>query len=152
MILDNDEVLRHNDERFRHNGEEMPMKQNTRRPTDAELTILQVLWDRGPSTVRQVFKVISGAKKVGYTTVLKLMQIMTDKGLVERDENCRPQLYRPCLPREQTERQLVKDLVDRAFGGSARRLVMQALEAKKASPSELAQIEKLFNKLERGEK
>ena len=80
------------------------------------------------------------------------MQIMTDKGLVERDESCRPQIYRPCLPREQTERQLIKDLVDRAFGGSAKRLVMQALEVKKASPNELAQIEKLLNKLERGEK
>jgi predicted transcriptional regulator len=132
--------------------EPLPMKKNTRRPTDAELTILQILWDRGPSTVREVFKIIHSGKKVGYTTVLKLMQIMTDKGLVERDENRRPQIYRPCLPREQTERQLVRDLVDRVFGGSARRLVMQALEEKKASPSELAQIEKLFNKLERGKK
>jgi predicted transcriptional regulator len=128
------------------------MKQNTRRPTDAELTILQVLWDRGPSTVRDVYTILNSGKDVGYTTVLKLMQIMTDKGLVERDENCRPQLYRPCIPREQTERQLIKDLVDRAFGGSAKRLVMQALEGKKASPSELAQIEKLLNKLDRGEK
>ena len=128
------------------------MMQEVRRPTDAELTILQVLWDRGPSTVREVYKILKNSRNVGYTTVLKLMQIMTDKGLVERDENCRPQLYRPCFPREQTERQLIKDLVDRAFGGSARRLVMQALEVKKASPSELAQIEKLFNKLERGEK
>ena len=124
------------------------MKKNTRRPTDAELTILQVLWDKGPSTVREVYKIISSDKNVGYTTVLKLMQIMTDKGLVERDENCRPQLYRPRLPREQTERQLIKDLVDRAFGGSAKRLVLQALEVEKASPSELAQIEKLLNKLE----
>ena len=133
--------------------EEVPlMKKNTRRPTDAELTILQVLWDRGPSTVREVYKTLNSGKTVGYTTVLKFMQIMTDKGLVERDENCRPQLYRACLPREQTERQLIKDLVDRAFGGSARRLVMQALEVKKASPSELAQIEKLLKKLERGEK
>jgi predicted transcriptional regulator len=128
------------------------MKQNVRRPTDAELTILQVLWDRGPSTVREVFKTLNSSKDVGYTTVLKLMQIMTDKGLVERDEDCRPQLYRPCFPREQTERQLINDLVDRAFGGSAKRLVMQALEAKKASPSEMAQIEKLLSKLERGEK
>jgi predicted transcriptional regulator len=133
--------------------EEVPlMKKNTRRPTDAELTILQVLWDRGPSTVREVYKILAGDKSIGYTTVLKLMQIMTDKGLVERDENCRPQLYQPCLPREQTERQLIKDLADRAFGGSAKRLVMQALQAKKASPNELAQIEKLLNKLERGEK
>ena len=128
------------------------MKQNTRRPTDAELTILQVLWDRGPTTVREVYKILNSGKEVGYTTVLKLMQIMTEKGLVERDETCRPQLYRPCLPRDQTERQLIKDLVDRAFGGSAKRLVMQALEAKKASPSELAQIENILNKLERGEK
>jgi len=128
------------------------MKQSIKRPTDAELTILQVLWDRSPSTVREVYKVLNIGKNVGYTTVLKLMQIMTDKGLVERDESCRPQLYRACLPREQTERLLIKDLVDRAFGGSAKRLVMQALGAKKASPSELAQIEKLLNKLERGEK
>ncbi|HTY64203.1 MAG TPA: BlaI/MecI/CopY family transcriptional regulator [Acidobacteriota bacterium] len=128
------------------------MKQNIKRPTDAELTILQVLWDRGPSTVREVYKILNSDRNVGYTTVLKFMQIMTDKGLVERDESCRPQLYRPCLPREQTERQLIKDLVDRAFGGSAKRLVMQALEVKKASPGELAQIEKLLNKLERGEK
>ena len=128
------------------------MKQNIRRPTDAELTILHVLWDRGPSTVREVYKILHSGKDVGYTTVLKFMQIMTDKGLVERDENCRPQLYRPCFPREQTERQLIKDLVDRAFGGSAKRLVMQALEVKKASPNELAQIKKLLNKLERGGK
>jgi predicted transcriptional regulator len=128
------------------------MKQNVRRPTDAELTILQVLWDRGSTTVREVYKILNSRKEVGYTTVLKLMQIMTEKGLVERDEDCRPQLYRPCLPRDQTERQLIKDLVDRAFGGSAGRLVMQALDVKKASPRELAQIEKLLNKLERGEK
>ncbi len=128
------------------------MKQNARRPTDAELPILQVLWDKGPTTVREVYKILNSGKEVGYTTVLKLMQIMTEKGLVERDKDCRPQLYRACLPRDQTERQLIKDLVDRAFGGSARRLVMQALEEKKASPKELAQIEKLLNKLERGEK
>jgi predicted transcriptional regulator len=128
------------------------MKQNARRPTDAELTILHVLWDKGPASVREVYKILNSGKEVGYTTVLKLMQIMTEKGLVERDENCRPQIYRPCIPREQTERQLIKDLVDRAFGGSAKRLVMQALEVKKASPSELSQIEKLLNKLERGEK
>jgi predicted transcriptional regulator len=128
------------------------MKQYARRPTDSELTILHVLWEKGPTTVREVYKILNSGRNVGYTTVLKLMQIMTEKGLVERDENCRPQIYRPCLPREQTERQLIKDLVDRAFGGSAKRLVMQALEEKKASQSELAQIEKLLNKLERGEK
>ena len=134
-------------------GEKVPfMKKEIRRPTGAELRILQVLWDRGPSTVREVYRILNSGRNVGYTTVLKLMQIMTDKSLVERDENCRPQLYRPRLPREQTERELIKDLVDRVFGGSARRLVMRALGEKKASPSELAQIEKLLNKMERGEK
>jgi len=134
-------------------GEKVPfMKKEIRRPTVAELRILQVLWDRGPSTVREVYRILNSGRNVGYTTVLKLMQIMTDKSLVERDENCRPQLYRPRLPREQTERELIKDLVDRVFGGSARRLVMRALGEKKASPSELAQIEKLLNKMERGEK
>jgi BlaI family transcriptional regulator, penicillinase repressor len=132
--------------------EVISMKPTARRPTDAELTILQVLWDKGHATVREVYKTLSSDKYVGYTTVLKLMQIMTDKGLVERDETCRPQIYRPCLPREQTERQLIKDLLERAFGGSTKRLVMQALEVKKASPSEMAQIEKLLNKFERGEK
>lgn len=124
------------------------MKNKVRRPTDAELTILQVLWDQGPATVREVYKILKNSKDVGYTTVLKLMQIMTDKGLVERDETCRPQLYRPRIPREQTERQFVTDMVDRVFGGSAKRLVLQALETQKASPDELAQIEKLLNKLE----
>jgi predicted transcriptional regulator len=128
------------------------VKKDIKRPTDAELTILQVLWDRGPDTVREVYRTLNACKSIGYTTVLKLMQIMTDKGLLERDENCRPQIYRPCLSRGQTERQLIKDLVERAFGGSAKRLVMQALEGKKASPSELAKIEKILNKLERGEK
>ncbi len=128
------------------------MKKTTRRPTDAEFTILQVLWDRGPASVREVYRILSTGKPVGYTTVLKLMQIMTDKGLLERNENCRPQIYRPCFSRDHTERQLIKDLVERAFGGSAKRLVMQALGEKKASPGELAQIEKILNKLERGEK
>ena len=128
------------------------MRQSSKRPTDGELTILQVLWDRGPSTVREVYNALNQDKEVGYTTALKLMQIMTEKGLIERDENRRPQLYRPCLPRELTERQLVRDLLDRAFGGSAKRLVMQALEEKRASSKELAQIEKLLNKLERGDK
>jgi len=85
-----------------------------------------------------------------YTTALKLLQIMTEKGLVERDESQRPQIYRPCLPREHTERQLVSDLIDRAFGGSAKRLVLQALAVKEASAEDLARIEKLLTKLEGG--
>jgi predicted transcriptional regulator len=106
------------------------MKKDIRRPTEAELRILQVLWDRGPSTVREVYRILNSGKNVGYTTVLKLMQIITDKDLLERDRNCRPQLYRPRLPREQTERDLIKDLVDRAFGGSAKRLVMSGRNRK----------------------
>lgn len=120
------------------------------RPTDAELAILHILWEAGPSSVRQVHKTLNQRRGCGYTTALKLLQIMTEKGLVERDESQRPQIYRPRLPREHTERQLVTDLLDRAFGGSARRLVLQALAVKEVSPEELAQIEKLLSKLEGG--
>lgn len=129
-------------------------KQVPPRPTDTELEILQVLWQRGPSTVRQVHKALSQGRQteVGYTTALKMLQVMTDKGLVERDESERPQVYQPRLPQEQTQRQLVSDLLDRAFGGSAKQLVMQALSAKEASDKELAQIEKLLDKLEGGSK
>jgi BlaI family transcriptional regulator, penicillinase repressor len=124
--------------------------QQPKRPTDAELNILQILWEQGPSTVRQVHKALTRSAATGYTTALKLLQIMMEKGLVVRDESERPQVYRPRLPREQTERQLVGDLLDREFGGSATRLVMQALAAKKASTAELAQIEKLLTRLEKG--
>ncbi len=124
--------------------------QSPKRPTDAELNILHILWEQGPSTVRQVHRALNRTAVAGYTTALKLLQIMTEKGLVVRDETERPQVYRPRWPREQTERQLVGDLLDRAFGGSATRLVMQALAVKKASAEELAQVEKLLNKLEKG--
>ncbi len=121
-----------------------------RRPTDAELGILRILWEKGPSTVRQVLVELNRDRATGYTTVLKLMQIMTDKGLVERDETTRPQVYRPRLAREQTERQLVRDLLERAFAGSAKRLVLQALTVKKASAAEMAEIEALLDKLGEG--
>jgi predicted transcriptional regulator len=115
------------------------------RPTDAELAILRVLWERGPSTVRQVHEVL--VERVGptaYTTALKLMQIMTEKGLVRRDESDRTHVYQPRLSEEQTQRQLVRDLLDRAFGGSASKLVMQALNARRATPEELGEIRKLI--------
>lgn len=121
-----------------------------KRPTDAELSILRILWDHGPSTVRQVLHAMNRDRTTGYTTALKLIQIMTEKGLVERDETKRPQVYRARRPREQTERQLVHDLLDRAFAGSARRMVMQALAIKRASAAELAEIEKLLTRIERG--
>ena len=109
-----------------------------RRPTDAELAILRVLWAQGPSTVREVAEEMG--RESAYTTVLKLLQIMTDKGLVRRDESARTHVYRTARSERATQRQLVRDLADRAFGGSAARLVMQALAARKASPEELAEI------------
>src|SRR5947208_8502949 len=115
------------------------------RPTDAELAILRVLWDRGPSTVRQVHDVLARDRQAAYTTALKLLQIMTEKGLVERDERDRTHIYRARLGEEQTQRQLVRDLADRAFGGSAMKLVMQALATKRASPEELRDIRKAID-------
>jgi predicted transcriptional regulator len=115
------------------------------RPTDAELAILRILWDRGPSTVRQVHDVLALERQAAYTTALKLLQIMTEKGLVERDERDRTHIYRARLSEETTQRQLVRDLVDRAFAGSASKLVMQALATKRASADELRDIRKAID-------
>ncbi|MBI4661619.1 MAG: BlaI/MecI/CopY family transcriptional regulator [Verrucomicrobia bacterium] len=117
------------------------------RPTDAELSILRVLWRRGPSTVRQVQDELGD--ETGYTTVLKFLQIMTDKGLVTRDDSQHAHVYQARLAEEETQRQLVADLLDRAFSGSAKKLVVQALSAKKASAEELAEIRKLLDEMER---
>jgi predicted transcriptional regulator len=115
------------------------------RPTDAELAILRVLWERGASTVRQVHEALAGTRETGYTTTLKLMQIMTDKGLVKRNETARTHVYSPMAAQEQTERQLVQDLVDRAFGGSAAQLVLRALGAEGTTDAELTEIRKLID-------
>jgi BlaI family penicillinase repressor len=115
------------------------------RPTDAELAILRVLWDLGPCTVRQVHEVLSRERPAAYTTSLKLLQIMIDKGLVSRDERDRSHVYQAKLSEEQTQRQLVRDLLDRAFGGSATKLVMQALAARRASAEELSEIRRLID-------
>lgn len=115
------------------------------RPTDAELAILQVLWQHGPSTVRQVHEKLSGTRETGYTTTLKLMQIMAEKGLVTRDESARTHVYHARRSRDATQRQLVSDLLDRAFGGSAAALVMQALSAHPASAEELREIRRLVD-------
>lgn len=120
-------------------------KSVTPRPTDAELAILRVLWERGPSTVRQVHEVLARERPTAYTTALKLMQIMTEKGLVRRDETERTHIYHARLTEDQTQRQLVRDLLERAFGGSASKLVMQALAAKRASAEELGEIRKLLD-------
>ncbi len=118
------------------------------RPTDAELAILRVLWDRGPSTVRHVHEILNHNRDAGYTTILKLLQIMTEKGLVTRDETARTHIYKAACSEDQTQQQLVGDLLDRAFGGSARKLVMQALSACKASPGDLAEIRRLIDRME----
>jgi predicted transcriptional regulator len=114
------------------------------RPTDAELAILRVLWERGPATVRHVHESLAGARETGYTTTLKLMQIMTEKGLVTRDESTRTHVYAARLTQDQTQRQLVSDLMDRAFGGRSAALVMHALSAQPASADELQEIRNLI--------
>lgn len=122
------------------------------RPTDAELAILRVLWSRGPSTVRQVQEALNAERPTGYTTALKLLQIMTDKGLVSRDESDRSHVYTARFTEAETQRQLVDHLLDRAFGGSAMKLVMQALAGQKATPEELAQIRALLDEYEGGQR
>ncbi len=120
----------------------------TPRPTDAELAILNVLWDQGPCTVREVHEALSSTQDSGYTTTLKLMQIMTDKGLVVRDESQRAHVYTARSSAQKTQRQLLGDLIDRAFGGSPARLVMQALSATKASTEELTAIRHMLDQME----
>jgi predicted transcriptional regulator len=127
-------------------------KKRLPKPTEAELAILRVLWERGPSTVRDVQQALQDERGTGYTTALKLLQIMTDKGLVRRDDRQRTHVYEAVLPAEATQRQLVRDLLDRAFGGSARQLVMQALSAERASKADLAEIRKLLDELENRKK
>jgi len=121
------------------------MARNLPRPTDAELEILRVLWERGPATVRQVHEAMAGTRDTGYTTTLKLMQIMADKGLVSRDESARTHVYTARASQAHTQRQLVNDLVDRAFGGSAAALVLRALRTHKTSDEELQEIRRLID-------
>lgn len=122
------------------------------RPTKLELSILEVLWKAGPRPVREIQKILDEARPTGYTTVLKMLQIMTEKGLVERDESVRPQIYRAKYSQEQTQRHLVSDLLQRAFGGSVKALVMQALASRKSSAKDLDAIEKLLDRIEGGSK
>jgi BlaI family transcriptional regulator, penicillinase repressor len=128
------------------------MASKPNRPTHLELTILRVLWNEGPGTVREIQATLSVTRETGYTTVLKMLQIMTEKGLVERDETVRPQIYRAKYSQQQTQKQLLKDLVQRAFGGSVKALVMQALATKKSSAEDLEAIEKLLDRFEGGSK
>jgi predicted transcriptional regulator len=119
----------------------------TAKPTDRELTILRILWDRGPSTVREVNEAMNKGGDTGYTTTLKLMQIMAEKGILKRDESQRQHVYKPAITEEKTQKQLVGDLLERAFSGSAEKLVMRALSAKKVSTKELKRIRKMLDEL-----
>lgn len=118
-------------------------------PTSSELEILRVIWERGPSTVREVYKTLEQEREIGYSTVLKFMQIMTDKGSLVRDESVRPQVYRAARPQRQIQQGIVRDLVSRAFGGSSASLAMHALSDKKTTPDERRQIRELLDSLDK---
>ncbi len=122
------------------------------RPTDAELEILTVLWSIGPATVRAVYEVITQWRPAQYSTVLKFMQIMTEKGLVRRDEKERAHVYEAARSRERTQRQLAGDLLERAFSGSAKALLIGALSARKATREELTEMRKLLDEYGKGKK
>jgi len=115
------------------------------RPTDAELQVLRVLWQRGPRTVRQVHEELGTGRSVGYTTTLKMMQIMASKGLLQRDASQRSHVYRAAVSEERTQRQLLRDLLHRVFGGSARKLLVQALAESQPDARELGEIRKLLD-------
>jgi predicted transcriptional regulator len=126
------------------------MKEATlKTPTQSELEILRVLWERGPSTVKEVHEALGATKPVGYTTVLKLMQIMTVKGTVTRNERDRAHVYEACQPADRTKRQLAGDMLQKVFGGSASELVLHALSGRKASHEEIEEIRRLLDDYER---
>lgn len=125
----------------------MPRKPSNQ-PNDVELAILSVLWSHGPCTVRQVHEALSASRPTGYTSTLKMMQVMVDKGLLKRSSAERPQLYRPAVPEEQTQSRIVNNLIQKVFGGSAQKLVMRAVRAHRIAPAELREIRKLLESLE----
>jgi|SRR5579884_3420885 len=120
-------------------------------PTELEIAILGVLWDRGPSTVRQVHDALSRGRDTVYSSTVKMMQVMVDKGLLRRDESVRPQTYAPAVSQEQTQAQMLDDLIVRVFGGSARKLVLRAVQSERVTADELAEIRRLLRRAE-GEK
>jgi len=124
----------------------------TPRPTDAELEILTALWSIGPATVRDVYNLISRRRPVQYSTVLKFMQIMAEKGLVRRDQKQRAHIYKASQSRESTQQQLAADLLQRAFGGSAKALLVGALSTRKTSKKELAEMRELLDDYHKGDK
>ena len=126
-----------------------PSPYPTPQPTNLELTILRTLWNLGPSTVRQVQSALGGDAATGYTTVLKMLQIMTGKGLVERDASTRTHVYQAVASQQTTQRQLVRDLLKRAFGGSIQQFVLQALSSEQATPADLREIRRLLDRMEK---
>jgi BlaI family transcriptional regulator, penicillinase repressor len=127
-------------------------KRNFPKPTDGELAILSVLWRHGPRTVREVHSEFNETRETGYTTVLKMLQIMAEKGLVTRDMSQKTHVYQAALTQRKAQRWFLGDLLDRVFNGSAHRLVLQALSTKKASSAELAEIRKLLDDMDKGAK
>ena len=123
-------------------------RRKTMGPTDRELAILGVLWEKSPSTVREIHEGLHQDVETGYTTTLKLMQIMVEKGLLAREDDGRRHIYRPALSEEKTQKQLVQNLLDRVFAGSAEKLVMRALSAKKVSAKELKRIREMLDEME----
>lgn len=121
-------------------------------PTEVELAILDVLWQRGPSTVRQIHDVLKHERGTGYSTTLKMVQVMTDKGLLHKDDSQRPQVYTPAQQQEQTQLQLVDDLIQKGFGGSAMKLVLRAASAKRISADELAEVRRLLDQAKGGKR
>lgn len=121
----------------------------TIKPTESELEILQALWSRGVATVREVHEDLSRTKDVGYTTTLKLMQIMHEKGLVKRDDSMRTHVYQAAVNKEKTQKHLLGKMIDSLFGGSPAQLVIQALGEHKASPEELEKIQQMLDNLKK---
>ena len=121
------------------------------KPTDSELTILQELWQRGPSTVKVIHEALSSTRDIGYTTALKLMQIMHEKGLLTREREGKTHIYQPAVSQEKVQKQLLNKLMDTAFEGSAMKLIMQALGNESTSADELTQIKSFIEKLEGGQ-
>jgi len=117
-------------------------------PTKGELAILRVLWTEGPLSVRDVQAILDQSKPTGYTTVLKIMQIMADKGLVDRDDTVRPQIYRPRYSEDRTQKQILTDLIQRVYGGSVKALVLHAVGTQKPSAEDLEKIKKLLERFE----
>jgi predicted transcriptional regulator len=117
-------------------------------PTEVELQILNALWERGPSTVREVHHALQDERATGYSTTLKMMQVMTEKGLLLKDEDHRPQVYRPAISQEQAQTQFVDDMIQRVFGGAADKLILRAVSSRHLSAHDREQVRKLLKQLE----